>query len=168
MPKRTLKDIQEFHGISRDQMNAARVKGVNIFNDVEMARALENVRHRLKPDASIPPAAPEAKAQSLEEIEDALRKSLDIDTIKILAAKLKGLKDVIAVRIETGELVPVGEVRQSMTRIVSAARGELLKLSSDLPPKLAGLSEPKMQAIIRAGIIEILTTLSDETGAIYQ
>ena len=101
-------------------------------------------------------------------MEDALRRSKSIDEIKILKEKLAALKIAVQVRTETRELVSVGEVRQSMTRIVSAARGELLKLSSDLPPRLAGLNEAKIQGIIREAIVEILARLADETNELYQ
>ena len=124
-------------------------------------------RHRLKPGAKLAPKSPEAKAQSLEELEDAIKRASDIDAVKILKEKLAGIKIAVQVRAETRELVSVGEVRQSITRVVSAARAQLLKLSSDVPPKLAGLNEAEMQTIIREEITEILTRLSDETSSLY-
>lgn len=167
MPKRTYKDLEKLHGVSRDQINAAKSQGVDIWNDAACAEHLGSRRHRLKPGATLPPESPEAKAQSLEEIEDAIKRATDIDAVKILKEKLAGIKIAVQVRAETRELVPVGEVRQSITRVVSAARSQLLKLSSDVPPKLAGLSEAEMQNIIREEITEILTRLSDETSSLY-
>ena len=66
------------------------------------------------------------------------------------------------------ELVPIGEVIADIGTVVSAARGELLKLSADLPPRLDGLSPPRMQVVIREAIIDVLTRLSDETSNLYQ
>lgn len=66
------------------------------------------------------------------------------------------------------ELVPIGEVIADIGTVVSAARGELLKLSADLPPRLDGLSPPRMQVVIREAIIDVLTRLSDETSSLYQ
>lgn len=145
----------------------AKNQGVNIWSNSEMEDWSKGKRHRLKPDAKLEAGSDEGNAQSLEEIEDQIRKSKDIETIKILKAKLDGLKIAVAIRKETRELVDAGEVRQSITKVVSAARGALLKLSSDLPPRLAGLSEAKMQPVIRAEIIEILTVLADETSILY-
>jgi hypothetical protein len=69
---------------------------------------------------------------------------------------------------EMGDLVQVGDVRESMTRVVSAARGEILKMASDLPPRMEGLSAAQMQKLIHAEIIAILSRLSDETSALYE
>lgn len=66
------------------------------------------------------------------------------------------------------ELVPIGEVIADIGTVVSAARGELLKLSADLPPRLDGLSPPRMQVVIREAIIDVLTRLSDDMGELYQ
>jgi hypothetical protein len=123
-------------------------------------------RHKIAPGATITdPVA--ASAQTLEEMEHAIRSATDIDTVKILKEKVMALKGIVAVQQETRELVPAGEVRQSMTRAVAAARGELLKLSADLPPRLDGLSAAKMQPVIREAVIEVLTRLADETSQLY-
>ena len=61
---------------------------------------------------------------------------------------------------EKRELIRVGEVRESIHRNVSAARSELIKMANDLPPRLAGLSESKIQSILRESVIELLTRLS--------
>ena len=167
MPKKTYKDICEKHGITRGMMDAAKADGVNCRNDSDLAEWLKGRRHRIKPDAKIPVGDKAAHAESLEEIEAAIRKSSDIDTIKILKAKLDALKVAVAIRKEMRELIDIGEVRQAGTRAASAARGELLKLSSDLPPRLAGLSEAKMQPVIRAEVVEILGRLADATSSIY-
>ena len=66
-------------------------------------------------------------------------------------------------RVRRGELISGAEVQNQATRVYSRVRGELLRLASDLPPRLAGLSEGPMQGLIRAAIVEILTDLSNET-----
>lgn len=80
--------------------------------------------------------------------------------------------DIAIARVKYEEamrvLVAAAEVRESATRMYSVVRGELLKLSSDLPPRLSGLSESEMQKIIKADLIEILRFLSDETNDLYQ
>ena len=167
MAKRTLAQIAKKQGITIDQLNDAKSHGINVWNDAELAEWASSRRHRIAPGAKInDPVA--ASAQSLEEMELAIRQATDIDTVKILKEKVIALKGIVAVQQETRELVPAGEVREEITRAVSAARGELLKLSADLPPKLEGLQAAKMQPVIRAAIIETLTRLSDETGELYQ
>jgi hypothetical protein len=165
MPKLTYKQIGALHGITRDQVDAAKNKGVNIHSAAEMTKHLKGVRHRIKPGTKLLPAV--ATAQTLEEMEHAIRSATNIDDVKILKEKVLALKGIVAVQTDTRELVPVGEGRQSMTRVCSAARGELMKLTSDLPPRLEGLAASSMSKIIKTEIVTILTRLSDETSALY-
>lgn len=171
MPKQTLKQICERHGITRDQLNAARAKGVNPWSDKALAKHLGAVRHRIKPNAKLAPlpeippdASPE---QTLEMIERRLMDETDHSQIKILKDKMAGLLTGVKVRAMTRDLVPIGEVKDSIFKIVSAARGELLKLTSDLPPQLSGATAPAIQKKLRAEIIAILTRLSDDCDAAY-
>ena len=81
---------------------------------------------------------------------------------RISLVKVQREKITIQNAIASGEVIPRGQVQESVTRIVSVARSQLLKLASDVPPKLAGLNEAEMQTILRDEVIEILTTLSTE------
>ena len=60
-----------------------------------------------------------------------------------------------------GELIPAGQVQADFARVCGAARGELLKLASDLPGMLDGLPPSAMAKIIRENVHEILVRLSD-------
>ena len=171
MPKKTLASVAAEHGLSRDQLNAARTQGIDPWNPDAVAEWATTRRHRIKPGAKLTMPADfqpgEDPAQTLEQMEDAIRRATDIDSVKILKEKVGALKIAVQVRQETKELVGVGEVRQSMTKVVSAARGELLKMSADLPPRVEGLSAPQIQRVIRDSVIEILARLADETSALY-
>jgi hypothetical protein len=164
MPQTTIAQACRDRGIDRKDWDEAKRRGIDPWNREAMAEWLGSKRHRIAPGAEMKEGI---EAQTLEQMEDAIRKATDIDSVKILKEKLAALKIAVQVRTETRELVPVGEVRESMTRCVSVARGELLKLASDLPPRLAGLSEATIQSIIRESIIDTLTRLSDETNEIY-
>lgn len=91
------------------------------------------------------------------------RESLLCEKLEI-EIKLK----LIELETEEGSLVRAATVQEDVNRAVSSARGELLKLSADLPPRLDGLSPPRMQVVIREAIIDVLTRLSDETSSLYQ
>lgn len=93
-------------------------------------------------------------------------KRLRIERIALVSEQRRRAQ--IENRVRLGGLVDAGQVKQSMTRVCSVARGQFLRLPHELPPRLAGLAEPKMQAIIHEAIVEILTTLSDETSALYR
>jgi DNA-binding transcriptional regulator YiaG len=69
---------------------------------------------------------------------------------------------------EKGKLIPIAQARESTRRIVTATRGEFLKLSNDLPPRLAGLNEAKMKGIVTKALHEILERLSTELAKRYE
>jgi hypothetical protein len=166
MPKTTIADACRQRGISRGDWDEAKRQGIDPWDRKAMDAWISKKRHKLAPGAKITDQVA-ASAQTLEEMEHAIRSATDIDTVKILKEKVMALKGIVAVQQETRELVPSGEVRESITRAVSVSRGELLKLSSDLPPKLEGLPPAKMQVIIRAAVIDVLARLSDETRDLY-
>jgi hypothetical protein len=165
MPKTTIAAACRDRGIDRKAWDEAKRQGVDPWDRKAMEAWMKSRRHRIKPGTEL--AQEVATAQTLEQMEHAIRSATNIDDVKILKEKVLALKGIVAVQTDTRELVPVGEVRQSMTRVCSAARGELMKLTSDLPPRLEGLPASSMSKIIKAEIIAILTRLSDETSALY-
>jgi hypothetical protein len=166
MPKRTYKDLEKLHGVTRDQLNAIKAKGVNVWNDKECAGAVKSLRPKIKPGTEME-GGESCAAQSLEQIEEAIRKATNIDTVKILKEKVMALKGIVSVQQETRELVPSGEVREAMTAVYSVVRAEMLKLTSDLPPQLAGLGEQKIQSILRQSVMDILGRLADEQETLF-
>jgi hypothetical protein len=67
----------------------------------------------------------------------------------------------------TGDLIPLSLVRENMTRITSAARAELLKLISDLPPRVAGMDEIGIAGAVKELVYEILDNLSNDMHEYY-
>ena len=174
MPKRTIQDLCDKHGITKSQWQAAKTAGINTWNDKEMGGWLATRRPRIAKDAKLdgddpltiaPDSTPE---QAIEQIERRLMFSVDHTEIKILSDKLKGLMQAVKIRSETRELVSRGEMQNSATRVHSAARAELLKLASDIPPRLEGLGAAKMQTILKTAITEILTRLSNESSKCFE
>jgi hypothetical protein len=171
MPKKTQAQIAQAHGITKDALSAIKAKGVNIYNDAELSAAIGKQRPRIAANATLPPSAAtggEASAQTIEQMENAIRRAVSFEEVKILKEKLAGLKIAVSVRAESRDLIPRGEVRESITRVVSAARGEILKLASDLPPRVEGLPAAKIARVIHDEVIAILSRLSDETSALYE
>jgi|694.fasta_scaffold07272_1 hypothetical protein len=165
MPKRTIKDLLKLHGVTRDQLNAAKSNGVDIWNDEAVKTWLDTKRHRIKPGAEMSEEV--GATQTLAEIEEAIKRATNIDDVKILKEKVLALKGITAVQQETKELVPAGMVREAATSCFSVVRAELLKLTSDLPPQLSGLGETKIQKVLRENIIEVLERLSDAQSKIF-
>ena len=165
MPKRTIKDLLKLHGITRDQLDAAKSNGVDIWNDEALKTWSETRRHRIKPGAEI--SEDVGATQTLAEIEEAIKRATNIDDVKILKEKVLALKGIVSVQQETRQLVPTSEVREEIVRCVSAARAEMMKITSDLPPRISGLSESAIQKILVDEIKRLLTNLSSETGCLF-
>jgi hypothetical protein len=165
MPKRTIKDLLKIHGVTRDQLNAAKSNGVDIWNDEAVKTWLDTKRHRIKPGAEMSEEV--GATQTLAEIEEAIKRATNIDDVKILKEKVLALKGIVSVQQETRQLVPTSEVREEIVRCVSAARAEMMKITSDLPPRISGLSESAIQKILVDEMKRLLTNLSSETGCLF-
>ena len=166
MPRTTIAEACRKRGIDRADWDEAKRQGIDPWSVQDMEEWLKGRRHRIKPGTKLTEDQ-SSNAQTLEQIEDAIRKAQDIDTVRILKEKVMALKGIVAVQQETRELVPSGEVRESMTAVYSVVRAEMLKLTSDLPPQIAGLGEAKIQSILRTAIVDILTRLSDSQSKLF-
>ena len=174
--KQTKQQLCKKHDITIDVLNSAQNAGVNIWNDDDLKKHLGSRRHRIAKNAKIKPEtkqddkllANETTEQSIEQIERLLIGSMDIDNIKIYHEKLKALKVGLQVRMQTRELLPVGEVKEDMIRIASAVRSELLRFSNDFSPRLEGLTAAKIQALIHEEMTRILTNLSNAQHKLYK
>jgi hypothetical protein len=69
---------------------------------------------------------------------------------------------------ESGRLMPIREVIDTVCQVIHQTKSEFIRLQEELPPRLSGLSEPKMRAIIRAEIYSILDRLSKNLLTKYQ
>ena len=69
---------------------------------------------------------------------------------------------------EKGDLIRVNDVRESVIRHVTAARSEFLKMANDLPPRISGLPESKVQSMIREAVIQVLSQLSENALKPYK
>lgn len=67
----------------------------------------------------------------------------------------------------SGDLIDVGAVQASATRVYGVVRGELLKLPGDVAPRIEGLAAAQIQALLRDEIVAILERLSGESGRLH-
>lgn len=172
MPQTTIAAACRERGIKRNDWNEAKAQGVDPWDRAAMDAWLGSRRHRLADGATLSTSSadfvPAGDAMTLEQIEDLIRRATNIDDVKILKEKVLALKGVVAVREETKELIDIGQVRESATRVYSAVRAELLKLPSDCAPRCEGLTAPAIQKLLREEIVAILTRLSDESSKLYE
>ena len=167
MAKRTYKDLEKLHGVSRDQLNAAKSKGVNIWNDSECSEYLATRRKRIKPTAAIPAQDEAVTATSIESIRDALSVATDYETVKILSEKLKGLQTAAKLQREMRELVPLAEVHERDVRIASVVKAGILKLCNDSAPMAEGLDAAGIHRILMDQGNAVLGMMADEQSPFW-
>lgn len=166
MPRTTIAEACRKRGIDRADWDEAKRQGIDPWIAKDMEEWLKKKRHRIKPGTTLTENE-SSNAQTLEQIEDAIRKAQDIDTVRILKEKVMALKGIVAVQQETRELVLTSEVREEIVRCVSMARAEIMKITSDLPPRIVGLSETAIQKVLVDEIRNLLVNLSSEAGCLF-
>jgi hypothetical protein len=157
--KRTYKDLEKFHGVSRSQLAAARLAGVNIWNDEAAAAYLGTRRHRIKSGAELS-TGESAAAQTLDEIEAAIRTATSIDDVKILREKVTALKTIIAVQSEMRNLISNHDVQNDVLECLEISFTEFEKLPPILSPLLAGLDEAQIAEVVAREINACLSRLA--------
>jgi transposase-like protein len=146
MSKTTKPNISELsrkHGVSRATLIAWRdQEGIDLGDDSAVRARVANVASKSSADC-------ELKRERLR--------------------KLRGEADRIEMenRLRAGQLLDAGEVKESIIRCFSAARGEFLKMPSDMACQLEGLGAAKINELLRNEVYAILTRLSDSTSDLY-
>lgn len=168
MPKRTYKDLEKRHGVSRDKINAAKSMGVNIWDDKAMDEWLSTRRPKVKKGAKIPPKDPAVTAQTIDAIKTELQRATDYDTVKILGEKLKGLQTAAKLQKELRELVPVSEVDERDIRIASVVKAGILKLCNDAAPMAEGLDAARIHKVLMDAGHDVLAMMADQQSEFWK
>ena len=132
------------HGISRATLIAWRdSEGINLNDDAAVRSRASQVASKVANNADL-------KRERLR--------------------KLRGEADKIEAenKVRSGDLISRAQAQQSAMAVASTARARLLQTANTLPPRLAGLDEARIQAMLRAEYIEILTELSDPKSYLPQ
>ena len=132
------------HGISRATLIAWRdTEGINLNDDAAVRSRASQVASKVANNADL-------KRERLR--------------------KLRGEADKIEAenKVRSGDLISRAQAQQSAMAVASTARARLLQTANTLPPRLAGLDEARIQAMLRAEYIEILTELSDPKSYLPQ
>ena len=132
------------HKISRATLIAWRdTEGINLNNDAAVRSRASQVASKVASNADL-------KRERLR--------------------KLRGEADKIEAenKVRSGDLISRAQAQQSAMAVASTARARLLQTANTLPPRLAGLDEARIQAMLRAEYLEILTELSDPKSYLPQ
>jgi hypothetical protein len=172
MPKKTLSDVAREHGLTRDQLNAARTQGVDPWNPEAVAEWAATRRPRVAKTATLAKEILNDDTAggdvTLESIERELKHATVYESVKILKEKLAGLKTAMQVRQEMRELVPIGEVDERDTRIAAAMKAAILRLCNDAAPQVEGLEAAKAHKVLMAEGKKILDQLADEQSEFWK
>ena len=150
------KQIAERYGVSRGAVQGWEKRGLNrewTWEKIEEWRAVHSAGRVVIPPQK--PATPEpAPTQKQEKPTAEVVISQAAGFQETRTAKLR--KEIerldLIIKREKGELVPVVEMRETATRVVSVWCSELDALVGDLPGQLAGLTEAEIQPKLRSRI----------------
>lgn len=114
----------------------------------------------------MPPTLPEAlqwrlNRSSGDDTAQALRRE------RIALVREQKTKCKIDNEIRIREMIPSGEVKEGILRVVGTLKNSLYKLTNDVPPRLSGLDESDIQEILRVEIDRMLTALSDASHKLF-
>lgn len=167
MPRTTIAEACRQRGIDRQDWEEAKRQGVDPWDRKAMKEWQDSRRHRIQPGTEI--TEPEAAgAQTLEQMEDALRKAQSIDDVKILKEKLTALKTAVQVRRETRELISLAEVEERDIRIAAVVKAGILKLCNDSSPMCEGLGAAEIHGVLLRQGTQVLEMMADEQSAFWQ
>jgi hypothetical protein len=175
--KPSLQFIANKHGISRQTLYSYKEKGIDVYNDSEIEKHRANLSNGI-PKAKRPPK--NVKWQSSEDAQEELAfdftgdiyaqidKACDYETARFLKMKSDAKIQAHKYEVEIGNYTKNSDIKENILRIGSAIKAALLRYESDLPPMTAGLTESKIQKIIRAKNNEILGMFSSLSKELYK
>jgi len=160
-PKTELQKAKEA-GLSKSQFYEAKANGV----DTDDPTALKLYRANLNTRAdsrNTPPSSPSMPSveMTIEEMELALRaKGITTNEARTLKIQIEGMKQIIQIQKERGQLISREEVEESDAKIAHAVAAMLRKLESEIPAicfgqhdmgklkeSVLGLTRPIQQAV---------------------
>ena len=140
--KQTQRQMAARANISRRTLQAYKAAGVDVTSLQDIKRHQSELRH----SGILPQREPPSSALSRAKV--ALTKA-QADKAELHARRLKR------------ELVPATQVRADVAAIQAAVSSALDCFCESLPSRLAGMSPPEMECIIRSATQSLLERLSD-------
>ena len=165
-----LKELQELSGINPRTLSTYLKDGCNVFDHDELRTYLDNLDQRpstIKRSFYTPPGASKESDIILNENNDleTLRKELltskDRNEVIRIKAQIEALKTAQQLEILNKSSISIMEVEEAFIKIGAVLKSQLLKLQSDLPPQLYGMSQACIQIRIREYVTKILEELSN-------
>lgn len=101
----------------------------------------------------------DAKGMRREEMESSLR-TLHSDWMRTSKEKLRAEKDVLVIQQMTGDLVPVADVRETWSQMLTIFKTRLESMPAALAPKLEGLATKDIAAALAETVEKALVELS--------
>jgi hypothetical protein len=151
--------------------------GTDVFDDDavrDRIRKCRHLPHGLKPEWVPKPAAPVADVDPVQSGDhtERLIHELSITTnerdAKRLKVQIDGLHKGFALREAAGSYVARSTVDEALMRIAAAVKSAILRMESDLPPVLEGMSPPKMQVVIRGKVDEVMLMIADASSKVWE
>jgi hypothetical protein len=171
--KPTLQSIAKKHEVSRQTVHTWRKKGVDIYDDSDIEKFRKNQQCN-------PSTVTASRPSEIITFEGSETDSTDSDIYKLIdqaqsyeEARFLKMKSDAKIQahkyeVEIGNYTKNSEIRENILRIGSAVKAALLRYESDLPPMIAGLTESKIQKVVREKNNLILSMFSNLSKELYK
>jgi tetrahydromethanopterin S-methyltransferase subunit A len=137
-----LSQLARDHNVSRETLRAWRLEGVDLTDPSAIADRVSKMPGRDQGATGEGESLTAAKTR---------RARADADRAEIIA------------RRESGSVIDVVAVEELMTQLGAEMRSRLLSWIGTLPPMLEGLDAARIQAIMRAKVTELLSSIHENS-----
>jgi len=105
--------------------------------------------------------------QELQDLITQIKAAKTYNDARTLKTQIDALRSGFLLEVDQGKYAPIATVREAYIRIGAAIKGATLRMESDLPPMLEGLSPAAMQKLIREKVDEVLQVLSEQGSDVW-
>lgn len=166
------REIAKIHDTTLDVIKKLSASGVNVYDEEAVAEALKKKVHKLSTDAKLGDYS--ELDTSVQDLEEQLNRFLAIsnesncqDEIKICQLKIVNIEKGIKILKELKKLISIQEVDERDTRAAASVRAAIMKMTSEIPPQVTGLTSPEIKDVITPYCYQILTDLTDDQNQFW-
>jgi hypothetical protein len=171
-------EMAEFLGVHKSRVDQLFNEGVVIKskrNCYDLIQSAKNYIRRLQKDRQQEREAFDTPKddggtvdpQELQDLIAQIKAAKTYNDARTLKTQIDALRSGFMLEVDQGKYAPIATVREAYIRIGAAIKGATLRMESDLPPMLEGLSPAAMQKLIREKVDEVLQVLSEQGSDVW-
>jgi|11_taG_2_1085331.scaffolds.fasta_scaffold92169_2 hypothetical protein len=174
--KLTQQQLAEEYSVSTATLRRARENGIDVQNRDEFADYILNTKAK-RPHAWINGVpweqdednnSTDAASAEMRILRNQVREAPNYDVARTLKTQIDSLMQIRKIEILEGDYIHKDEVENDYTRIGSAMQAGLKQMAADLPAMIEGLSAAQSKKVLIKATLQLMSSLSDEAGKLYQ